>query len=154
MEPRWTIFKQLQPLSQWSPGYLESRQVTPLDSHSANWVSALLLPCLVPWFLASCWQCWALGTDFGKIIGAKYDVICSYGTCVLACTCCLSPGTVDSWPELGDLLLTNTTCLSDSSWMLSTPVGDKVWWNERAGLVPDRLSSNASPGTSYLCDLG
>lgn len=81
LEPRQTVFQQLQPLSLWHPGSL-SRQVTPLDSHGAIWVSALLPPYLVLWFLASCWQRWTRGTGFGKIVGVEYDVTCSCGTCI------------------------------------------------------------------------
>lgn len=101
LEPLQTVFRQLQPLSSWGPGYLSSE---PLDSRGAIWVLALHPPCLVPWFLASCWQCWTFGADFGKIIDARYDVSCNYGTCILECLCHLSHGTVEPWPECGALL--------------------------------------------------
>lgn len=51
---------------------------------------------LCTWLLASCWQCWVLGTDFGKMVVAKYDVICNYGPCFLACSCSLSDGMISS----------------------------------------------------------
>lgn len=76
------------------------------------------LSTLCTWFLASCWQGWVLGTDFGKMVVAKYDVICNYGPCILACSCCLSDGMIEFRLELGALLLTNTTCLYNS-WMFS-----------------------------------
>lgn len=100
LEPRQTAFQQLQPLSWWRPGSL-SRQVTPLDSHGAVWVSALLPPYLVLWFLASCWQHWTFGTGFGKIVVSSMT---SHAAVALAFPCHLSHGMVESWPECGALL--------------------------------------------------
>ena len=121
------------------------------DSHGAE----SQLSALSPWFLASCWQCWVLGTDFGKTIGAKYDVVCSYGPCILACFCHLSHGMVESWPELGALLLTNTTCLYNS-WMFSIPCSALLfflWENkpdEMKGWVWSQTDPVWIPGLAFL----